>query len=408
MRINKIALGMLAASAVASSVNAADYYLYGSTAYRKATFDAVKSLFQQSGNTMTGCLGATNTTAGNYTDRSTAAAGSVGDSAWVIWGTLANQGLGSVTVHGTWAGSVGGLARLTHQDALGNTFLATGVAGNPISYMPAHSPDFAMCDSQPDVVSFVAPTPGYSAVHNIPVCVVDFVIAANAGALPANFSNVTFYQLQALYSFGSAPLSLFTGNAADNNKGIYAVGRDDDSGTRTLFALDIGAGIPSTFYQYNITGSGATYAYTYAGSAGINWLNDGAGYSSGGTVKSVLQIANPGTYNANTLTGETVSYAIGYLAVSDWNGSGLPILSYNGVPFSTAAVQEGQYSYWGTENANVRLADWNANLNGIKTFATSLTAAQAGLAGTAAFAGTIKISDMHCTRADDGQVIFHN
>ena len=53
---------------------------------------------------------------------------------------------------------------------------------------------------------FVAPTPGYSAVHNIPVAVVDFVIAANAGAFPAQLVNVSKWQLESLYKLGSEQL----------------------------------------------------------------------------------------------------------------------------------------------------------------------------------------------------------
>ena len=413
MNMKRIVPSAICAAVLAGSVsaNATDYYLYGSTAYRKATFTAIQNLFNQSGNTLTAAWG--KNSSGNYEDIHAVAAFSEGDSAWVVTGTLANQGLGSVRVFGTWAGSVGGLARLTHNDALANTFIndVGAVAGNAVTYVPAHSPDFAMCDNQPGVTPFVSPTPGYSAVHNISIAVVDFVIAANKGSFPAQFTNVTGYQLRTLYTLGSAPLGLFTGNPSDDTIGIYAVGRDDDSGTRTIFETDTGLGVGATLFQYSITGT-PSYKYAYAGITGINFPNDGAGYSGGGDVKTALLISNPGTYSNgdafnlyNSMSAENSSYAIGYLAVSDWNGSGLPTLTYNGVAFSDAAVQEGHYSYWGIENANVRLNDWNSNLNGIQTFATALTAQQQVLAGNASNPGTLLTSSLQCTRSTDGAVI---
>ena len=208
----------------------------------------------------------------------------------------------------------------------------------------------------------------------------------------------------------ATPLSLFTGNPADDTNAIYAVGRDDDSGTRTIFETDTGLGVGATLQQYLVNGS--PYAFVQAGPAGINFPNDGAGYSSGGNVKTALQNVNPGTYSNgdafnlyNSMPAEHASYAIGYLAVSDWSGSGLPTLTYNGVAFSDAAVENGQYSYWGIENANVRLADWNANLNGIATLATAITGAQAAVAGNVANPGTLPTASLNVTRTDDGAVI---
>jgi hypothetical protein len=412
MKMNKLSLGMLAASVLAGTAHAQiDYYMYGSTAYRKATFDAVRALFQQAGNSLTFCGG--DGGGATYVNRTAAAAGSVGDTHWVMQGTLANQGYGAqtITVHGTWAGSVGGLVRLTHKDPLAATFISApptaGVAyGNALVFDAATPPDIGMCDNQPNVVAqFLKPTPGYTGVHNATVAGVDFVIAANAGTFPAQFVNVSGLQLQALYNFGSAPLGFFTGAVADNTKAIYAVGRDDDSGTRAIFSMDIGAGLPATYFQYLI--SNGPYTYTYAGAAGINWNNDGAGYSGGGNVKTALQIANPGTY-ANGAWGEASSYAIAYLAVSDWSGSGLPTLSYNGVPYSRAAVLEGQYSYWGKENANTRDTDWTANTKSIQSFFNALTTEQGALAGLAAYPGTFALGTLDCDRSTDGQPIFHN
>jgi ABC-type phosphate transport system substrate-binding protein len=412
MKINKFTLAAISASLVAGSANAAqDYYLYGSTAYRHATADAVLQLFNEPGNTLTSAVGDAGT--GVYV----ALGANSGDNAWVVSGVLANQGLGAVTVHGTWSGSVGGQARLLHNDALANTFLAPGAVGNPLTYMPAHSPDFAMCDNLPSSTPFEAPTPGYATPTTIQVAVVDFVIAANQmnppAVLPAGLQNVSGYQLQSLFSIGCIPLGQLDGNAADNSIGIYAVGRDDDSGTRAIFEADTGLGVGTPVTQYLITG--APYKYTAAGTAGINFPFSGAGYSSGGNVETALAVPNPGNYVAGqlnlnyTVPAETASYAVAYIAVSDWkNNVNQPALNYNGVPFNVNNVLNGTYSYWGYENANVRMNDYNSNLNGIATFANALTTIQASDAGNALYPGTIALGAMACSRAGDGQVILHN
>ena len=134
MKINKIVLATICAAVLAGSANAAqDYYLYGSTAYRKATFTALQNLFNQTGNTLVDAWG--ETSAGKYENIAAVAAFTEAMPApGLLGGTLANQGLGAVTIHGTWAGSVGGEARLTHNDALANTFITDvgAVAGNAV------------------------------------------------------------------------------------------------------------------------------------------------------------------------------------------------------------------------------------------------------------------------------------
>lgn len=415
MNLKEIALGILGASLLASSASAqTHYYMFGSTAYRKATFDATKSLVN--GTAGFSCLGDTTFVypgpGGNLSDLSGVA--NSGANAWVMTGTIA--GIGSVVIHGTWAGAVGGEAATAGKQS--KPMLQTGAVGSSAVYVN-NIPDVGMCDQQPTTVpSLLPPTPGFVALKTFPVCVVEFVVAANAGSFPADFLNVTGFQLNQLYTVGVAPLEQFTGNTADNvagnSIGVYATGRDDDSGTRCTFQMDTGLGVPSSLSQYSVSGS-PSYKYTAFPVAGINFLNDGGGYGSGSAVKAALLISNPGTYANGDLNAfypavpaETKSCIIGYLAVSDWNGSGLPALNYNGVAYSHAAIQQGQYSYWCTENANVRLADYNANTKTIQTFIADLTGAQIAQAGLPANPGTLSTTSMACTRAGDGQPILHN
>jgi len=207
--------------------------------------------------------------------------------------------------------------------------------------------------------------------------------------------------LQALYTDGTIPVTQLTGVASDVGV-VYAVGRDDDSGTRAIFETDTGLGFGASLTQYGITSNSvaAPYVYTIEPSQSVH-AADGNGYSSGGNVKTALQLSNPGTYKAD---GVNLSYAIAYIAVSDWNGAGLSALAYNGATFSVAAVEQGTYSYWGLENVNVRTSDDSGNF---QTVVGDITTAQTALAGNSHYAGTLQPSVMNCSRNDDGQPIFY-
>lgn len=399
MKISKlIAISALSAAALVGTVQAQNtYHLFGSTAYRKVTFNAVQALFNEPGNSLTYIHGV-NTTSGLVEDITHANLNS--DSNWTAVGTLGNQGLGAVTVYADWAGSVGGLKRLTHQDTVSFYLDTASVVGSAPIWDSA-VPNFAMGDNQPDITPFVSPTPGYTGVVNTPIAIVDFVVAPEVGSFPADFNNVTSYQLNQLYTgLGHMPVSLFTGNPAEQNLWVYGTGRDDDSGTRALFVADTLIGFGTTIYQYGIT-AGPTY--TKFGLASVN-ANDGNGYPSGGNVATALNINNPGNYKAD---GTHVSYAIGYIAVTDWTQAPqtLTSLMYNGVAYSPTAVQQGQYSYWGYENANIRDTDSALDTGSINEFSAALESHQIALSnGT--IPGTLSISSMSVGRNDDGQPIF--
>jgi hypothetical protein len=109
----------------------------------------------------------------------------------------------------------------------------------------------------------------------------------------------------------------------------------------------------------------------------ISWANAGhSGYIAGGDVKSVLQATNPVVHTSLTYTVANTGLAdasigniwfIGYLGIADAGVGGNAVtLSYNGVPYSVAAVANGAYTLWGYEHFYYLTGTGAGNLSGTK------------------------------------------
>jgi hypothetical protein len=148
--------------------------------------------------------------------------------------------------------------------------------------------------------------------------------------------------------------SFFTGNVADQDD-VYVVGRNKGSGTRVNTMLDTLHGVGNTVDQWvpkDTTYSagaltfGAVQALSAAGGL-VDVGNDG--YDSGSGVAKTL---------GDDLHGATDAYGpiltIGYLGLSDFNGTALPdgavALTLNGVAENDGNIQNGTYSFWGHEH----------------------------------------------------------
>jgi hypothetical protein len=162
-------------------------------------------------------------------------------------------------------------------------------------------------------------------------------------------------------------LAFFTGNSADHGTFVYAISRDNGSGARIAAQIQPGIGLNTKIkgYRATVTGgaldsfgnnvggtfSGTPVLYPKGQIASLNNIyygNDGdTGYPSFG--KTDLT----GELQAVTATG--AFYTLTYLNLLDateaTTASGvLPVpavkLSYNGVPYTTANLQEGNYPFW--------------------------------------------------------------
>jgi hypothetical protein len=226
---------------------------------------------------------------------------------------------------------------------------------------------------------------------------------------PASGANITTQLAQLLYTNGSVPLALFTGDFTnDSNKIVYAIGRNTDAGQRFGAYTEVGLGTTTAVRVWQPTFSTAqttTSGITYGGVVGSHQLwpaetvsgifspLGSGGYNSGANLAPVLTTtlgadAYKGKYfDEDTGTFQfvypnaTAGYYIGYLTPGDANPRVLgttgvvPVpnrgvaLSYNGIALTDDNVRNGKYTAW----LYNRILKPQSGLTGLKlTFANAL------------------------------------
>lgn len=229
--------------------------------------------------------------------------------------------------------------------------------------------------------------------------VITFVWTAMAeksgGALP--FTNINQEQAATLVKNGFVPVSTYTGSMTDTNNYLLLFGRNEDSGSRVNAFAEAQTGFgqscvqwypsftatnamtnPSTSidsYSDNNTtvlegGTGAVLSsmvpwptgWTLNTNTTVAWTgaanNGHSGYIKGSQVADFLSSQNPVTgVNVTVSAGYSTGsvYPVGYLGTSDSYAAHVspgsaPILTYNGVAYSQAAVELGEYTFWGYEH----------------------------------------------------------
>jgi hypothetical protein len=328
----------LAASHAANAQNRV--YITGSTAYRNAINQTIFSLFDSA--PQVAAFGNATYYKANTLD---------------FEGTISGV---SYIIKCSWSGSEAGIKDVaTGQqenfvDDIGTgTPTVTAVAsatGAVAGQLSAHTVDLALGDNAQTYSK--TRTPALN--NNTFIGIIPFVWVKNAqvagsqtGTDWARITNLTDSQARVLLSGGSVA-ALLTGNPADVNHIVYVSGRDDGSGTRVNTFGETGFGIRTIPTQILIGGSAG--APTIANSGNV-------GQASGGTLANSLGFAGS-LQAADTVNGGTGWIALGYLGKSDAdtaeaaNGggaNGAQELTFNGVPESAAAIQQGQYSFWGNE-----------------------------------------------------------
>ena len=424
--INKLAVAALLALSSASLASAATTIIHvvGSTAYRVADVTAECNYLHSLGSgTITATwFGASN---GSLT----------GSNQSIVFGPVVS---GNQTIfENHFSGSVGGAQELTDPDTDSGfpshtTYAGTaatvilGTGGTPASggqqvavaslvAESAVAPDISFSDVFLDTAQQIF-TPANTPNENI-VGVVPFKFVAGKGS-PAGLINMTPQLFNFLWSNGTVPLSLFTGSSTDETAVVYALGRDIDSGTRATAFSETGFGVitpPAQYYPYdtaaNATANGSTGVIGNDPNAGttINGINfvppetlDGifmdvgqGGYNSGGNLATAMKTTN----------GMSNKWIVTYLGLSDaasaigTPGTQAVEMKYNGVSFSAAAVQEGQYTFWGYEHQF-----FNSN---VSTVANAL-AAQIKSGDDASSSGGVTFTAMKVARSDDGQNVQPN
>jgi hypothetical protein len=243
-------------------------------------------------------------------------------------------------------GGVGGVQDLTQNliisGWLNATNLTTGGTSGLTGPTVSAQADVAIAEQFQSSTGFNAPV-----LHDQVIGVVPYEWVRNAGS-PSTISNVTSLLAQVLYGTGQIPLSQITGLNSDESIALTALGRDENASVRLIAFAETGFGIFTPPFQYEPLISGT------AGPSGtvtniipwpINTVNGTtypvghSGYSTGSALAAALN--TPGSLAA------TGGWFIGPLALNDALTVNLgATLTYNGVPYSPAAVQEGQYTFW--------------------------------------------------------------
>lgn len=328
----------------------------------------------------------------------------------------------AVTIYGSWTGSTGGNQSVAISPQGSNSALkvgfinlsASGVAPGVVTDITNKQyPHFNLSDTQQTTIPFngtttaTVPTTSYATLLEAGTpspAVTGFEFVANKG-VPSSLSNITPLLAQQLFTNGSVPLAQFSALNSDTGTQVYAVGRDIASGARYILLAETGIGTAnsSLLYQYEPTVSSGTItniASNPAGSGTINLISFAAGnggYSSFSNVLTVLK----------AVSTPSVGYVVSYVTDSDAAtavAAGAVALNWNGVPYSVAGIQQGQYSYWSYLHVYYQNAGATTTGSLPITFATDLGNDLATDTAT----GAILSSSLLVSRTLDGGIITTN
>lgn len=247
MKTKSILLTGLALAALSVSAQAANEVISitGATAFRQAATTAINEVYRQNGNFISLHNGGLN--AGGRQ----------------IWrGTFGSLGA-NVTIRTAWNGSTEGIRavatpstlidNVTTNPSFFKTSVLTGFTGNstgnnaPINTGGGNTEtavaDMAFSDVQ--VESTPIDGSALSPTADSAVGVVTFTMMANKSwrtdLRTKPITNITSQQFRTLCNQGKVSLSLFTGNPGDTEQ-VYLSGRNDGSGTRTVYLAESGFG----------------------------------------------------------------------------------------------------------------------------------------------------------------------
>jgi hypothetical protein len=392
MKIKSTAIiGALALLAGDASAATRTFVITGATAFRAAANNSIIQLLGGAGVTQ-------------YAFTGTQGIG--GTNRAIFKGTMAAFPGDEIIVKASWSGSTQGVLDLADQNAVEvlKSSVSMTTSGNNISAtgnVETATPRWAFSD----VDKFLSTRPNAS-LSGGPVGVVPFMFIAGEGA-PGGITNMTDQLHQTLWSTGSMPASMFTGNPADTTT-VLATGRNNGSGTRATILAETGYGAFTNIVQYNAATSGDRVT----GALGAISEFGNSGHSSNSGVRELVTRPPGGlTFDGESIDAVFVSYltisdavsATGYVqatgAIS--GGEGAKPMTYNGVRYSEANVKNGAYSLWGYQQFYMA----NGPTAQETTFDTAFRAVIPDYMGTAG----IPITTMTVTRSNgDGGPISPN
>jgi hypothetical protein len=348
MKSYKLLLNSLLILALVSSASAVNFvYIVGSTAFRSQVFNGITNSFDA---------------VPQFATRD-GSASSGNNANWMLF--HGNISTVETWVDCHWSGSEDGIAAVAAPGPNPSYFLKTdgtvtysvssSVPGSGETNTSPNTPDLAFADSS-QVVSLTK-TPalvkmGTNATPNGKIGIVTFVWAKNKNSNPSNswvnLTNMTDVASRNAVAGGNIA-ALFTGVPSDTNQYVYVVGRNNRSGTRVNALACNRYGITVGVDQFNIGGFPKSDGTTLLL---VENADPNDGYNSGSDVAKALSIDGSCQQADPINSGFNGWLAVGYLGIGDANtllGNGGVWLTFNGVPYSNGAVEEGQYSFWNFE-----------------------------------------------------------
>ncbi len=390
MKVSKTLLaGLLAISASGLADAQTVVHITGSTAFRSATVTAITHIlkpgftYAYSGSSFTGA------------------------NQHIFTGTTMSNNI-PVIIKTSWSGSVAGIQTVSQQFPV-STFLTNtttqssgGTSGAAANYDPPIVPEVCMSDGVQQTTWFPTPVLNAQSVGAVP-----FRWIRNSGS-PSTLTNVTPLLAQALWLNGSLPLALFTGNSADSNTLVYALGRDQDSGTRKTAFSESAIGVFTGVLQYAPTNAAGHIVDRNAGDSGPI---TGQTFWPAETVDGIFFDVGQGGY----YSGGDVAYAmsqpttpqivyLSYVGLPDSTNAlagGAAEVAWNGHIFTDAAVQNGSFTFWAFEQLDYRQDYGTVDPNGkivADLLANQIKTTDAVVAGEL-------LPTMHVTRAVEGGVV---
>jgi hypothetical protein len=370
MKINKSLLVAALGLASVSLASATQYIYYtGSTAARDCVFNTLMS-------------GAGFSAVPSYVGYGNSVDGSCSYMAFSN-----NVGSTPTIVLCHWSGSEAGISDVSGSGT--ETFIDTSAAGITAGNAAFPAPGLAH-----EYVNSGSPSATVS--HAVDLCQADNAIAyskiplSNASAINDNlaipfvfvkngttvsdqaaFTNITSDNFKCLAQGGEV-LMQFTGNAADLHY-VYLSGRDSFSGTRVNCFGDTGWGIRKSPNQIILSGGAMVQQ-----SGGSYYTSEGQ--SSGGTLAGSLTDTTTAADKINPTHGPGF-IVVAYLGLSDEVAAlnaGCHELTYNGVAYSQANVENGIYGFWGDEWTMVKNGEGSAVTTFASTMASSLPSHTSG------------------------------
>ncbi len=324
-----------------------------------------------------------------------------------------------VTVYVSYIGATGGIKAVAGSQTV--KFVpagSTGVVADPtVSGNPNQQqiPDFTMSTNFQATSPYVGNYQGvpYETLTDQLIGVTGLKFLASPG-FPGD--NVTSQALEALYLSGAQPAAIFTGNAADQNKTVYAIGRNTDAGQRYVALAEPKVGgsnvtaVSAVVKQWKPTISGAAPGvggFTVGGTvnAHVLWpvetvsgvssqFAGNSGFTTGANLAPALTVTIGASVYQTENPSATAGYYLGYLTPGDADSIAIPNgaveLKFNGVPYSQDNVRQGKYTAWVYSHLLYR-----SSLSGVKRqFADSLAdkiKTQDAVAGGGILIDTVKV-----------------